>query len=92
MPVVSLIVWVLPIKAHSNVHKWRYYLADYFNKHLSDLIEFGFPLDFDIMEANHPLDIQHAERINQYIQEKLPLMQLCVLLCPLHLINIFHLF
>ena len=37
----------IPVATRLNVGTWRHYLSDYFDQQLSDLIEFGFPLDFD---------------------------------------------
>ena len=36
----------IPIPTQLKVDRWRYYLRDYFDQQLSDLIEFGFPLVF----------------------------------------------
>ena len=30
-----------------NIDKWKFHLKDYWDKQLLDLLEFGFPLDFD---------------------------------------------
>ena len=59
-----------------NVQKWKYYLADYFDQHFPDLIQFGFPMDFDrtfvlgVTEDNHPSAIKYAED-NEYIRKEL---------------------
>ena len=37
----------IPVQTNLNVASWRKHLADYFDQQLPDLIEFGFPLDFD---------------------------------------------
>ena len=37
----------IPVDTNLNVAAWRSYLSDYFDQQLPDLIEFGFPLDFD---------------------------------------------
>ena len=37
----------IQIQTQLNVPCWRYYLRDYFDQQLPDLIQFGFPLDFD---------------------------------------------
>ena len=51
----------IPVATRLKVDTWRYYLSDYFDQQLPDLIQFGFPLDFDrnrvlgLTEDNHPL-------------------------------------
>ena len=30
-----------------NIKNWRFYLHDFWDKQLVDLLEYGFPLDFD---------------------------------------------
>ena len=37
----------IPVHTQLNVNKWSSYLSDYYDQQLPDLIEFGFPLDFD---------------------------------------------
>ena len=37
----------IPVHTQLNVAGWRSHLPDYYDQHLIDLIEFGFPLDFD---------------------------------------------
>ena len=37
----------IPVKTQLNIAAWHFYLRDYFGQQLLDLIEFGFPLDFD---------------------------------------------
>ena len=36
-----------PVKTQLNPDKWREYLFNYWNKQLHDLIQYGFPFDFD---------------------------------------------
>ena len=67
----------IPVQSSLKAHKWREYLVDYFDQHLPDLIEFGFPLSFDrnldlnSTAHNHPSAIQFIEHVDQYIQEEL---------------------
>ena len=37
----------IPVDTNLNVPAWRKYLCNYFDQQLVDLIEYGFPLDFD---------------------------------------------
>ena len=37
----------IPVKGQLNPHVWREYLSDYWDKQLTGLIEYGFPIDFD---------------------------------------------
>ena len=65
----------IPVATHLKVDTWRYYLSDYFD--LPDLIQFGFPLDFDrdrvlgLTEDNHPSAKKFVEDIYAYIAEEL---------------------
>ena len=59
------------------IQNWKYYLADYWDKQLVDLLEFGFPLNFDrtfelqSTKENHASGRDHAYDIECYIQEEL---------------------
>ena len=67
----------IPVGTRLKVQNWRHYLSDYFDQQLPDLIEFGFPLDFDrkqvlgITEDNHPSAKQFPQDIEAYISEEL---------------------
>ena len=67
----------IPVSSKLNIKNWRYYLADYWDKQLVDLLEFGFPLDFDrkcelhSTEENHASGRDCAYDIECYIQEEL---------------------
>ena len=37
----------IPLQTHFNIKNWRKYLSQYWDKQLPDLLEYGFPLDFD---------------------------------------------
>ena len=39
-------IWV-PVATNLNIANWRHFLVDYWDDQLVDLLEFGFPLDFD---------------------------------------------
>ena len=37
----------IPVQSGLNIKAWRHYLSNYWDEQLCDLLEFGFPLDFD---------------------------------------------
>ena len=37
----------VPVKSKLNVDRWHFHLLDYWDQHLPDLLEYGFPIDFD---------------------------------------------
>ena len=67
----------IPVASKLKIKNWKYYLADYWDKQLVDLLETGFPLDFDrnfelqSTEENHASGRDHAYDIECYIQEEL---------------------
>ena len=81
--------WVLriPVHAQLNVKAWRFHLRDYWDQQLIDLIEYGFPLDFDRSlqlghtVENHTSALQFSDHVDQYIADEL---QHGALLGPFH--------
>ena len=67
----------IPVKTNLKIASWRAHLCDYFDKQLCDLIEFGFPLDFDrsrLLEStlvNHASARNFSEHIDKYLREEL---------------------
>ena len=67
----------IPVDTSLKVDNWRHYLFNYFDQQLPDLIEFGFPLDFDrtttlgVTEDNHPSANKFIKDIDAYISEEL---------------------
>ena len=67
----------IPVKTNLKISSWRAHLCDYFDKQLCDLIEFGFPLDFDRSRhlastlVNHASAKNFSEHIDKYVQEEL---------------------
>ena len=67
----------IPVNTQLNIPKWRSYLHDYWDQQLVDLLEFGFPLDFNRMcplvstEQNHKSATEFSQHIDAYIQEEL---------------------
>ena len=66
-----------PVKTQLNSDKWRSYLTQYWDQQLPDLIQYGFPLDFNrncnlvSTYVNHTSAIEHEQHIDQYIAEEL---------------------
>ena len=67
----------IPVKTQLNPHKWRSYLTHYWDQQRPDLIQYGFPLDFNRNSnlvstyVNHTSAIEHEQHIDQYIAEEL---------------------
>ena len=67
----------IPVKTQLNPDKWRSYLTHYWDQQLPDLIQYGFPLDFNrdsnlvSTHVNHTSAIEHEKHIDQYIAEEL---------------------
>ena len=67
----------IPVKSNLKISSWRAHLCDYFDKQLCDLIEFGFPLDFDRSRhlestlVNHASGRNFSDHIDKYLQEEL---------------------
>ena len=66
----------IPVRTNLNVNSWRHHLVDYFDQQLPDLIEFGFPLDFDrsrdlqITFVNHASARLYPDHVDKYIEEE----------------------
>ena len=66
----------IPVQSGLNIKAWRAHLSNYWDQQLCDLLEFGFPLDFDrnctlnSTEVNHTSAIQNSQHISQFIQEE----------------------
>ena len=67
----------IPVKTQLNPDNWRLYLTHYWDQQLPDLIQYGFPLDFNrnsnhvSTHVNHTSAIEHEQHIDQYIAEEL---------------------
>ena len=67
----------IPVQTQLNSDRWRHYLIDYWNKQLPDLIQFGFPLDFDrncplsSSDVNDASALNYESHVDSYIQEEL---------------------
>ena len=67
----------IPVKTNLKIASWRAHLCDYFDKQLCDLMEFGFPLDFDRSRhlestlVNHASARNFSDHIDEYLREEL---------------------
>ena len=50
----------IPVNSQLKPHRWRFHLRDFWNNQLPDLIEFGFPLNFDRKNALESTETNHA--------------------------------
>ena len=85
----------IPVKTNLKVSSWRAHLCDYFDKQLCDLIEFGFPLDFDRSRHLESTFVNHASEhaflniLTNTCKRKYSLKPYWDLLITLLLISIF---
>ena len=67
----------IPVDSKLNIKNWRFHLQDFWDKQLVDLLEYGFPLDFDrdaplmSTEENHASAENFASDVKTYISEEL---------------------
>ena len=67
----------IPVPTQLNPERWYFHLQDYWDQQLPDLINYGFPLDFDRKFKLHPTyhnytsATQYVEHIDQYLSEEL---------------------
>ena len=63
----------IPVKTPLNIATCRFYLCDYFDQQLLDLIEFSFPLDFDrycsLSRSDH--NLTSAVRCPSHVEDNL---------------------
>ena len=57
----------LPVKSQLNIEAWKLALTDYWDVQLLQLLEFGFPLDFN---RNHASANEFSEDIGTYLEEE----------------------
>ena len=66
----------IPVTSALNIPVWKQYLSQYFDQQLVDLLNFGFPLDFDrsleliSTSKNHTSAEQFLSHVDHYIQEE----------------------
>ena len=66
----------LPVKSQLNMSEWKSRLTQYWDKQLLQLIEFGFPLDFNrncplrCEGSNHSSAVEYPSDVDAYIKEE----------------------
>ena len=87
----------IPVTSKLNVDSWRFHLADYWDQQLLDLLEYGFPIDFDrsypLMSTlvNHTSALQNDTHVSNYFQEELQHKAIMGPLWNPHFLFTFHL-
>ena len=67
----------IPVQSHLNIENWKRYLVNYWDQQITDLLQYGFPLDFDrncplmATETNHTSALQNNSHVWEYIREEL---------------------
>ena len=67
----------IPVDSNLKIKNWRFYLHDFWDKQLVDLLEYGFPLDFDrraplmSTEENHASAQNFDSHVQTYISQEL---------------------
>ena len=69
----------IPVSGQLNINAWKYYpdTSKYWDKQIVDLLQYGFPLDFDhsrTLEAthvNHSSALKFPEHVNSYIESEM---------------------
>ena len=67
----------IPVNAQFNIPAWKSHLSKYWDKQIVDLLQYGFPLDFDRSKPlnatyqNHSSAIKFPEHINKYISTEI---------------------
>ena len=66
----------IPVVSNLKIDSWKFHVSDYWDSQLLDLLEFGFPLDFDTnivlssTEENHTSAKQFSSHVHTYIREE----------------------
>ena len=67
----------IPVNTNLNIKNCRYYTKSYWDQQLPDLLQYGFPLDFDrncklqSVDSNHKSAEVHMDQVRSYIKEEL---------------------
>ena len=67
----------IPVHSQLNIPMWKQYLHTYWDQQLVDLLQYGFPLDFDrsrqlqVTKINHKSAIDYQDHGSTYIEEEL---------------------
>ena len=66
----------IPVQTQLKPGAWRFHLRNYWDQQLPDLIEYGFPIDFDrsrpltSTEVNHVSSHDYGNHIDNYLKEE----------------------
>ena len=66
----------IPVPSQLRPDRWRFHLKFFWDSQLVDLIQYGFPLDFDrtrelqSADTNHVSGLQHLDHIENYVTEE----------------------
>ena len=72
----------IPVNTNLNIKNWRLYLNNYWDQQLPDLLEYGFPLDFDrncqlqSVDLNHKSADIHLDQVKIIFRKKCPIRPL----------------
>ena len=67
----------IPVVSNLKCHTWSQHLQNYWDKQLLDLLQFGFPLDFNrtlqlnSTEENHKSALENSSHVEIYTAEEL---------------------
>ena len=67
----------IPVNAQFNIPAWKSYLSEYWDKQIVDLLQYGFPLDFDHSKPlngtyeNHSSAIKFPQHVHKYISTEI---------------------
>ena len=73
----NFLKYKIPVNTNLNIKNWRYYLNSYWDQQLPDLLQYGFPLDFDrncilqSVHSNHKSAEVYMDQVRSYIKEEL---------------------
>ena len=77
----------IPVQSGLNIVAWRSHLHGYWDSQICDLLQYGFPLDFDrslpllSSEVNHTSAVRSFQSVQEYLKEEL---QFQAILGPFH--------
>ena len=64
----------IPLASQFNINAWKFYLAQYWDNQIVDLLQYGFPLDFDrsaLLQStyvNHSSALKFPDHVQKYIE------------------------
>ena len=64
----------IPLASQFNINAWKFYLVQYWDNQIVDLLQYGFPLDFDrsgLLEStyiNHSSALKFPDHVQKYIE------------------------